>query len=112
MHEEERKLLDRAKKAMSNIDDLIREFQNFKNEFTGSEARPESGFFNEMREFKQETQQQIAELKGQVSEVKKFQDNQKLGLSAGKWVIGGGISVGFLVSVGEMIDKFKHWIAK
>lgn len=111
MHED-RQLLDRAKKAMSNIQELIQEFQSFKKEFTGSDARPESGFFNEMREFKHETQQQIAELKTQVSEVKKFQDNQKLGLSAGKWVVGGGISVGFLVSIGEMIDKFKHWIAK
>lgn len=109
---EERQLLDKAKKAMDNIKDLIQEFKNFKTEFTGSESRPESGFFNEMREFKTETQQQISDLKDQVSKVQKFQDNQKLGLSAGKWVIGGGISVGFLVSMGELVEKIKHIFIK
>ena len=106
---EERQLLDRAKRAMSNIEDLISEFKDFKKEFTGTEHRPESGFFNEMREFKKDTQEQITEIKEQLTEVKRFQDNQKLGLSAGKWVVGGGISVGFLVYIGEQIEKIKHW---
>jgi uncharacterized protein YukE len=109
---EERDLLNKAKNAMNNIQDLIAEFKELRQEFTGSEHRPESGFFYEMREFKKETQQQINDLKSQVAEVKRFQDNQKLGLSAGKWIVGGGISVGFLVFIGEAFDKFKHWIIK
>ena len=109
---EERNLLNRAKKAMNNIQDLIAEFKEFRQEFTGTEHRPESGFFSEMREFKKETQEQINELKSQVQEVKKFQDNQKLGLSAGKWIVGGGVSVGFLVFIGEAFEKFKHWLIK
>jgi hypothetical protein len=102
----ERQLIDKAKKSMENMQDLIHELRDFKKEFTGTELNPEAGFFNEMRAFKHETKCEIKELNEKVTDLQKFQLQQKTGWSLGKWLIGTSLGA-FLLS---QLTNLQHYI--
>lgn len=101
----EAELLKRGYKAVNDINKLIEEVQSLKQEFTGSEMNPESGFFHQFNNFKKQTEGDIKDMKKDIFEMKTFQSNQKTGFSLAKWLLGGGI--GFAILGKFFNDIFK-----
>ncbi len=104
----DRELLNKAKKAMSNMQELIAELQDFKKEFTGTEHNQEAGFFHEMRTFKKNTEDEIKLIKDDINDMKLKHNTIFTGIGIGKWAIGGSL-VAFMAS---NIGEFAHWIKK
>ncbi len=92
---------------MANIEDIIHQLNDFKKEFIGTELNPESGFFNEMRTFKKETKTEINAINEKVTELQKYQLQQKTGISLGKWLIGTSLGAFLLSQFGWLQTHIK-----
>lgn len=104
----EAELLKRGYKTVSDINELIHEVRSLKQEFTGSELNPEAGFFNQFHQFKEKTERDIKDLSKEVSEIKIYQQQQKGGLSVGKWLLGTTVGAYLLLQFEQFQNVFKN----
>lgn len=104
----EAELIKRGKKTVSDINELIHEVRSLKQEFTGSELNPNAGFFNQFREFKETTEQKIEDLSKEVGEIKTYQQQQRGGISVGKWLLGTSIGAYLLLQFENIQQVIKN----
>ncbi len=107
----EKQLLKRAKSSMENINEFFEAFKDFKKEFTGTEHNPNGGFFNEMRDFKSQTNSKLETIDKRLEEVEKFKIQQKTGWDLGKWLIGTSLGA-YLITQLETLQHFIRNIFK